>query len=150
MKVQAVVNWIEGKRAEGQRWAAGDGDDEARAPAVFGMNFQAVSVGQKLPVGGYADAEGTPSANLLDAIAHTDASIGGMVAALARRDLLESTLIIVTAKHGQSPIDRSKLAMSSPTASPPARRWRLSSAIRRQMRWPLPALPTSSSSPTTA
>jgi hypothetical protein len=81
VKVQAVVNWIEGKRAEGQRWAAGNGDDEARAPAVFGMNFQAVSVGQKLPVGGYTDAEGTPSANLLDAIAHTDASIGRMVAA---------------------------------------------------------------------
>jgi hypothetical protein len=119
VKVQAVVNWIEGKRAEGQRWA--DGDDETRAPAVFGMNFQAVSVGQKLPVGGYADAEGTPSANLLDAIAHTDASIGRMVAALERRDLLESTLIIVTAKHGQSPIDRSKLAMergAHPVADP--------------------------------
>ncbi|SRR5216684_1786474 len=121
VKVQAVVNWIEGKRAEGQRWAAGDGDDEARAPAVFGMNFQAVSVGQKLPVGGYADAEGTPSANLLDAIGYTDASIGRMVAALARRDLLESTLIIVTAKHGQSPIDQSKLVMergTHPVADP--------------------------------
>jgi hypothetical protein len=33
------------------------------------------------------------------------------VPALERRDLLESTLIVISAKHGQSPIDFSKLAM---------------------------------------
>jgi hypothetical protein len=103
VKVQAVLNEIVGRRSDG---SAGPG-----VPTVFGMNFQAVSVGQKLPVGGYTDAAGTPSANLADALAHTDASIGRMVAALARRGLLERTLIVVTAKHGQSPIDRSTLAM---------------------------------------
>ncbi len=112
VKVQAVLNWIDGKRSDGSPWPRGeDGKEEDRVPAIFGMNFQAVSVGEKLPVGGYQDAAGTPSANLADAIAHTDRSIGRMVAALAERDLLESTLIIVTAKHGQSPIGRSKLAM---------------------------------------
>jgi len=101
-----------GKHSDGAPWPRGEDDeDEGRVPAIFGMNFQAVSVGQKLPVGGYQDAAGTPSANLANAIAHTDRSIGRMVAALAERDLLESTLIIVTAKHGQSPIDRSKVAM---------------------------------------
>ncbi|HYV66297.1 MAG TPA: alkaline phosphatase family protein [Myxococcales bacterium] len=109
VKVQAVLNWIDGKRADGS--ALREDEDEGRVPAIFGMNFQAVSVGQKLPVGGYLDAAGTPTANLLGAIAHTDASIGRMVAALERRGLLESTLIVVTAKHGQSPIDRSRLAM---------------------------------------
>jgi len=116
VKVQAILNLIDGRRSDGSAWPGrseeGDHDGEdARAPAVFGMNFQAVSVGQKLPVGGYLDAAGTPSANLEHALAHTDASIGKMIAELAKRELLESTLIVVTAKHGQSPIDRSRLAM---------------------------------------
>jgi len=75
------------------------------------MNFQAVSVGQKLPIGGYLDAVGDPKAPLAQAIAHTDASIGRMVDALEDRGLLRSTAIIITAKHGQSPIDFSRLAM---------------------------------------
>ncbi len=78
--------------------------------AIFGMNFQAVSVAQKdakLGPGGYADAAGTPSAELADALAHTDASIGKMVGELSAHGLLSSTLVIVTAKHGQSPIDQS-------------------------------------------
>jgi arylsulfatase A-like enzyme len=75
------------------------------------MNFQEVSVGQKLPVGGYAKADGTPSALLAGAIAHVDQSLGRMVTALKARDLYDSTLIIVSAKHGQSPIDFAKLAM---------------------------------------
>src|SRR5262249_47057244 len=76
---------------------------------IFGMNFQAVSVAQKdarFGPGGYLDAAGTPSPELADALAHTDASIGQMVDALAAHHLLDSTLIIVSAKHGQSPIDK--------------------------------------------
>jgi len=34
-----------------------------------------------------------------------DAAIGQMAAELKKQGLLETTLIIVTAKHGQSPID---------------------------------------------
>jgi len=102
VKVQAVLNQIDGKRSDGSK---GPG-----VPAIFGMNFQAVSVGQKLPVGGY-ESDGSPNANLEDAIAHTDASIGRMVKALQDRRLWNSTLVIVSVKHGQSPIDRSKLAM---------------------------------------
>jgi arylsulfatase A-like enzyme len=77
-------------------------------PAIFGMNFQAVSVGQKLKIGGYIDTTGTPSDNLANTIAFVDRSIGAMVGALQNRGLAKSTLIIVSAKHGQSPIDRSK------------------------------------------
>jgi len=55
--------------------------------------------------GGYTDALGTPGPELADALAHTDASIAKMVEALRVRDLLDSTLIVITAKHGQSPID---------------------------------------------
>ena len=105
VKVNAVVNWINGKRAEGQPWTG-------KAPAIFGMNFQAISVGEKLVAGGY-DAQSEPKPILAHAITHTDASIGKMVAALKARDLLEDTLIIVSAKHGQSPINPTKLQMEA-------------------------------------
>lgn len=96
-KVQAILNEIAGKDHAGKA--------AAPVPTLFGMNFQAVSVAQKLAGNGYRDAAGTPSAGLADALAHTDRSIGRMVAALQAGGLLDDTLIIVSAKHGQSPID---------------------------------------------
>ena len=101
LKVNAILNEIHGKKHNG---AAG------KVPEIFGMNFQAVSVGQKLiepnvATGGYLDAKGTPSPSVLKEIEYVDASIGDMVNALKDTGRLESTLIIVTAKHGQSPID---------------------------------------------
>ena len=96
-KVDAIVNEVNGFDHTGQH--------HAPVPAIFGMNFQAVSVAQKLPGNGYADALGTPSAGLQNALDFVDASLGSMVAALTQRGLLSSTLIIVSAKHGQSPID---------------------------------------------
>ena len=78
-------------------------------PNIFGMNFQAVSVGQKLiegsTLGGYTDARGVPSASLLGEIQYVDAAVGQMVAALKQSGNYDNTLVIVTAKHGQSPID---------------------------------------------
>ncbi len=105
LKVRAVLNWIAGKTHLGTQ--------NARVPAVFGMNFQAVSVGQKLietinhvkTFGGYTDAAGTPTPAMLGEIEFVDASIGQMVSALRVRGLLDSTTIVITAKHGQSPID---------------------------------------------
>ena len=88
-----------------------------RVPNVFGMNFQVVSVGQKLVeksipttvTGGYLDAAGTPSAPLLGEIQFADASIGKFVAELKKRGLYQDTAIIITAKHGQSPIDPNRV-----------------------------------------
>ena len=101
LKVNAVLNEIDGKTH--------DGLHKAQVPTLFGMNFQAVSVGQKLieagVKGGYGDAAGTPTAAMLAEIEFVDASIGQMVSELQKKDLLDSTLIIITAKHGQSPID---------------------------------------------
>ena len=108
VKVQAIIHEIDGKRSNGASIAGGP-----VVPAIFGMNFQAVSVGEKLPVGGYQDAAGTPSELLQHAVAHTDESIGRMVAELRKRNLMNDTLIIVSAKHGQSPINHAKLAMES-------------------------------------
>jgi len=106
-KVQAVLNWIDGKTH--------DGSATAPVPNLFGMNFQAVSVGQKLVekslslTGGYVDALGTPSDSLFAEIQYVDGAIGQMVTELTKQGLLDSTLIIVSAKHGQSPIDPNRV-----------------------------------------
>lgn len=98
LKVTAVLNEIDGWDHAGKKHVG--------VPAVFGMNFQAVSVGEKLV--GYADGSGDPSAALANALDHTDHSLGLMLEELKKRRLLESTIIILTAKHGQSPIDPAK------------------------------------------
>jgi hypothetical protein len=100
IKVQAILNEINGFDHTGKRLLG--------TPAIFGMNFQSVSVGQKLAIGGYTDPVATPSPNLANAIAFVDRSIGQMIDGLQVRRLAESTLVIVSAKHGQSPIDRTK------------------------------------------
>ena len=101
LKVRAILNQIRGKTHDGA---------DARMPNLFGMNFQAVSVGQKLieknvGTGGYRDAAGTPGTELLGEIEFVDAAIGEMVTALKNTGHFERTLIVITAKHGQSPID---------------------------------------------
>ncbi len=100
LRVNAILNQIAGRTHSGQT---------AQVPALFGMNFQAVSVGQKLiegsASGGYLNAAGVPSAQLLGEIEYVDAAVGDMVAALKQTGQFEDTVIIVTAKHGQSPID---------------------------------------------
>lgn len=103
LKVNAILNEIDGKNHLGTK--------RAQVPTVFGMNFQAVSVGQKLNeksnnvTGGYLDAAGTPTDALLDEIKYVDASVGAFVNELKSKGLYDSTLVVITAKHGQSPID---------------------------------------------
>jgi hypothetical protein len=110
LKVKAIINEIRG--------LTHDGKPASGTPAVFGMNFQAVSVGQKLAsdagicggkhtglAGGYLDGAGTPTAVLAFGLQKTDEALGDMIAELKRRGLYESTLFIVSAKHGQSPIN---------------------------------------------
>jgi hypothetical protein len=104
LKVNAIVNEINGKTHLG--------DHNAPVPVILGMNFQAVSVGQKLikggVKGGYTDAAGDPTPAMQAEIEFVDASIGQMVDALEDHGLLGSTAIIITAKHGQSPIDTNR------------------------------------------
>jgi hypothetical protein len=100
LHVQAVLNQIDGFTHDRSR--------RAPVPAVFGTNFQSVSVGQKLKGNGYLDVLGTPSAGLAGELDFVDQSLGRMVSELKKQGLLDSTLIIVGAKHGQSPIDVQK------------------------------------------
>ncbi len=106
LKAEAIINEIDGRDHSGQA--------RRPTPNLFGMNFQSVSVGQKLVeasvgTGGYLDAKGTPGAALKGQIEFVDAAIGDMVRALKERRLFEKTAIIITAKHGQSPIDPARV-----------------------------------------
>ena len=130
LKVQAVLNEISGKTSDGQH--------SASVPAIFGMNFQAVSVGQKLvdPVksclrnpdpktcdptyvpGGYQPGTLAFTPQLAQALGYVDGAIGSMVKALDDNGLTSSTEVVISAKHGQSPIDPSKLAKIGDAVTP--------------------------------
>jgi hypothetical protein len=117
LKVTAVINEINGLKH--------DGSPAGKTPAVFGMNFQAVSVGQKLASdnsdgscpqsrhtgkpGGYIDGAGTPTEVLAFGLQKTDEALRDMIQALKNRGIYDSTLFIVSAKHGQSPINPVKV-----------------------------------------
>jgi hypothetical protein len=129
LKVQAVLNEIDGKTSDGKR--------SAPVPAIFGMNFQSVSVGQKLvnPIkscqrnptstcdptyfpGGYEPGTLKFTPQLAQAMAYVDGALGSMADKLQEKGLMESTEFIISAKHGQSPIDPSKLHKIGDAVSP--------------------------------
>jgi Type I phosphodiesterase / nucleotide pyrophosphatase len=118
LKVDAILNEIDGKSHLGTK--------QTQVPTIFGMNFQAVSVGQKLieksntTTGGYLDAAGTPGAALLNEFQFVDASIAAFVNELKKQGLYSSTLIVITAKHGQSPIDPSRYVSQEINGTSPA------------------------------
>jgi hypothetical protein len=106
-RVKVILNEIGGMDSTGST--------KEPVPTLFGMNFQAVSVGQKLPksgpgddaglVGGYADASGTPNSALAMQLDYVDGALGEITTALKANNLLDGTLIVIASKHGQSPID---------------------------------------------
>src|SRR6516162_9221206 len=120
LKVNAILHQIDGMNHLGKKTT------KTKVPTVFGMNFQAVSVGQKLieksngVTGGYLDAAGTPSAALLNEFQFVDASINAFVNELKNKGLFDSTLIVITAKHGQSPIDPSRYVGQTINGTSPA------------------------------
>ena len=121
-KVQAIINEIDGYDHSGQH--------KVGVPAIFGMNFQAVSVAEKLKsspttligpdslgkytedakvLGGYMPGTHTPGPLLKSALDNVDGQLKRMVDEINNQGLNDSTAIIVTAKHGQSPIDPNQL-----------------------------------------
>ena len=107
LKLNAVINWIDGY----------SGTKTARpgVPVIFGMNFQTVRAGQKPTkagygddpslTGGYLDSNATPGYALALQFQYVDAALGQSTQELVAKGLDSSTLILVSAKHGQSPID---------------------------------------------
>jgi hypothetical protein len=111
LHVQAVINQIDGYTHDRSR--------KVGVPTVFGFNYQAVSVGEKLAEGplvaggplvkgGYADVLGTPNQGLASELDFVDQTLGRIVAELKSQGVFDSTLIIIGAKHAQSPIDITK------------------------------------------
>jgi hypothetical protein len=104
-KVAAILNEIKGFDHSGSR--------QVGVPAIFGMNFQTVSTAQKLPVsegmaGGYT-ANGRPGPLLSHALDYINDQVALMQAGLAKAGLTRSTTIVLSAKHGQSPVDGTAL-----------------------------------------
>ena len=105
-KVQAVINEINGFDHSGTTTVG--------TPAIFGMNFQTVSTAEKLPTsdgltGGYLADGVTPGPLLSRALDYINGKVGDMIAAIKARHLEGSTVIILSAKHGQSPTTPSAL-----------------------------------------
>ena len=108
-KLHAVINEINGFDHTG--------GTHVGVPAIFGMNFQTVSTAQKLPTsatatspdqalpGGYQPGGQVPGPVLSQALDYIDASVGALVAAIQNAGLADSTVIVLSAKHGQSPQD---------------------------------------------
>jgi hypothetical protein len=118
LKSNAILNQIDGKDHLGLK--------ATKVPTIFGMNFQAVSVGQKLveksnaTTGGYMDAAGTPTAAMLGQFQFVDAAIGQFVSELKAKGLYNSTMIVITAKHGQAPIDVNRWTAQLKVGTSPA------------------------------
>jgi hypothetical protein len=114
-KVQAIINELGGYDHSGRNYVG--------TPGILGMNFQTVSVAQKVdspgtltenpdgtytegPVelAGYYPGGTTPRPLLASALDYVNAQLQRMDEAIqANPDTRNSTAIILTAKHGQSP-----------------------------------------------
>jgi hypothetical protein len=105
-KVQAVINWIDGYNHQGTQHVG--------VPAIFGMNFQTVSTAEKLPtsdglMGGDYPGTNTPGPLLQRALQYINDQAERMVDQIDAQGLADSTAIIISAKHGQSPQDPNQL-----------------------------------------
>ena len=100
-KVAAVRNEIDGFDHSGTK--------RVGTPAIFGMNFQTLSTAQKLPTsdgltGGY-EPNGTPGPLVKRALRYIDTQVGELTQRLRRDRLSRNTTVILSAKHGQSPLN---------------------------------------------
>ena len=95
-RVDVLLNQIRGLDSSGQK--------KVGVPKLFGLGF--ISFGAMQKSEGYANARGgLGEKNLRATLKLVDASLGRIVTELKKQNLYDSTLIVVTAKHGQSPID---------------------------------------------
>jgi hypothetical protein len=110
LKVEAVLRWAHGRHHDGSPNPSG-------VPALYGMNFQAVSTAQKLNtsrflggsgtgLGGYASSGQIPDQVLAGALDFIDAQMAKIVGAVS-----DDTVVILSAKHGQSPQNRTDLTI---------------------------------------
>lgn len=99
-KLEALLKQIKGMDHTGTRHIG--------VPSLFGMSIIAFGAAQKKAGMGYSDGSGTPSQGLAEALDHVDTAVAKILDALKHEKLYESTLVIVTAKNGDSPIDQTR------------------------------------------
>jgi len=102
----ALRNWTNGGFRNGTKNPAG-------APSLYGANFQSISFSQQNY--GYLDAAGTPNATLEAAFEFIDSRLGTFLDDLQAAGKLDSTLLLLGAKHGQGPINPATLVVSDPS-----------------------------------
>jgi len=111
-KVQAVLNWIDGYNHQRT--------EHVGVPAIFGMNFQTVSTAEKLPksdglTGGYLPGTIIPGPLLRRALRYINFELTRMADEIRAQGLTNSTAIIISAKHGQSPQNPDELTRINDT-----------------------------------
>ena len=109
LHVRIVLDQIDGKTSTGA---------DAAVPTLFGTNFQALSIAQKAihaNGGGYMDAAFEPGTQVAAALGYVDAALGRIVAELHEKHLAATTLVVLTAKHGQSASDPTTLVKHGDT-----------------------------------
>jgi hypothetical protein len=95
-RVDILLNQIRGFDSSGRI--------KVGVPRLFGMGFICFGALQKSE--GYADDRGgLGEGNLRASLRLVDESLGRIIAELKKENLYDTTLIVVSAKHGQSPID---------------------------------------------
>ena len=95
-RVDLLLNQIRGLDSTGTK--------KVGVPRLFGMGFISFGTFQKSE--GYPNAKGGLGDKQLKAsLDFVDRSLGRIIAELKAQNLYDSTLIIVSSKHGQSPID---------------------------------------------
>ena len=100
LRVTSILNEIRGLKS--------DGSASAPTPNVFGMNFQAINSAKKASNTSGYDASGNFDATLQHELAFVDGAIGSMLSAIRLQGLANSTAVIITAKHGESPLTSSR------------------------------------------
>lgn len=115
LHVNAFLQWINGTTPDHSEV---QGKGLTTTPALFGGNFQAVSVAQKTK--GYKNGTLDFTPELLQAIDFVDTSFGKIVAALKAKNIFNDTLIVVASKHGQAPIDPALFREVNPDLVPAA------------------------------
>lgn len=114
LHVNAFLDWIEGTTPPNSEVQ----DKLTGTPTLFGGNFQAVSVAQK--ISGYVPGSLDFTPDVLRAIDFVDGALGQVVAALKAKNILDDTLIVVASKHGQAPINPALYEKIDPALLAPA------------------------------
>jgi hypothetical protein len=116
LKVNALLNEINGMNSTGTT--------SVGVPVVFGMNFKSLEVAQRAPQdtsvtpslkGGYKNSIATPNTMVTAALSWIDGQISTIVSRLSTNNLMNNTLIIITAKYGDAPINPASIVRVNPT-----------------------------------